>query len=226
MAISLFSIQFSSALDFSFNTPASAESGEPFAVFISAATSLKYDVKIFIQDENKNLLSEIFNDGWKNPYYFLKSAFPGQTEFKIRILNSSGNYEICARLRESGKKSFTEKCNEIAIAQATQEKPEETPKKEQNNKDKDSNEQDEETPSQKDNKSVSQNTQIPKNTTNITYLSNKEITKDKIILGNSLNKEPDSQVFTTKYEIIRNFILYAFIAFCIVLIILLALKQL
>ena len=228
MAISLFSIQFSSALDFSFNTPASAESGEPFTTSISASVSSTYDVKIFIQDENKNIVSEIFNGEWKNPYYFLKSAFPAQTEFKIRSLNASGNYKICARLRESGKTSFTEKCNEIIIAfppssKKSEETPKETPEKEQSN----NNEQDEETPPQEVNKSISQNSSASSSTQNLSYSSNKKISSnEKIILGSKpLNKE-DSEVFTTKYETIRNFILYAFIAFCIVLIILLALKQL
>ena len=120
MAISLFfiSINTSLALEFQLTSPESVNAKESFTVSIEASTSEKYDVKITVQDSNKKIISEIYNDGWKNPYYYLKSIFSDQKEFKIRVTGNPGKYDICARLRKTGKTSFTEQCKEINVNQA------------------------------------------------------------------------------------------------------------
>ena len=216
MAISLFLFPFSSALDFSFNSPEKAESEEPFTASISASVSAQYDVKIFIQDENNLLVSQIFSNGWKNPFYFLKSAFPNQTEFQIKAINASGNYQICARLRESGKTSFTEKCSNIIITKS--EKQEETPAlipsldaPEKNNSKK---------------YLADNNKQINYQDEKLNYIENNSQKQKIILISNFKNEVQNLPAFTTKYEKTRNYILYSFTAFCIVIIILLALRQL
>ena len=120
MAISLFLIflmPLAAALTFDFNSPASANLGENFSVSISAITSDDYDVKIFVQNnETKPIISEIYSEAWKNPYYYLKAIFPDKSDFIIRIKNISSDAVICVRLRKVSSTSYSEHCKEITIA--------------------------------------------------------------------------------------------------------------
>ena len=102
------------ALDFELNSPERVDVNESFSVTINAQTSEIYDVKVFVEDSDEKLISEIYNDGWKNPRYYILSAFPEQSKFDIRIL-SAEDYSICARLRKTEKTNFDEQCNNITV---------------------------------------------------------------------------------------------------------------
>lgn len=215
----LFVVPFVSALNFNFIHPDSVSLNENFSVDLSATTSDIYDVKIFVQDNiTKIIISEIYNDGWKNPYYYLKSAFPQNTKFLIRLKNYSNYAAICARLRKSGSSTYTEKCGEVKISQSA-ENPPSLPLV-----------------------NLSE-AQEKKNETIVNQSQEKnETVMEFIPQNNSKNKQPSSSQdsgriylnpkttqkkdFVTQEEKIRLLAVYSFTAFAIVIIILLALKRL
>lgn len=220
-----------SAQDFQFTSPESVNINNSFSISIMASTQEVHDVKIFVQDSNRNIISEIFNTEWKNPFYYLKSAFPEQTEFKIRILEYADNSSICVRLRKSGARPFTEKCNEINILQIS-------PSQELNNENnttEDNNQNIIETteqipeeikkPAEENN---TNNNLEQKQIKNISYQNQQieNLNNEKIILNSKPVKKEIQTVYTTKYDKIKLGIIYSFIAFCIIIIILLAFKQL
>lgn len=108
----------SAAIDFTFSSPENVEINESFSVSISATTSDKYDVKIFIEDNTtaaENYLSQIYNGEWKNPRYYLVAAFPDESSFDIRAAAYSDNAQICTRLRKTNSSSTYTKCALITI---------------------------------------------------------------------------------------------------------------
>ncbi len=116
-----------SALSFEFSSPNSLEIYNNFSISISASVSEDYDVKIFVQDnETKITISEIYNEGWKNPYYYIKSAFPSRTSFIARVTNLSDNAVLCVRLRKTGGSSYSEECKSLDISGSYPEPQEET----------------------------------------------------------------------------------------------------
>ena len=240
-AISLYIIiNFSAttkALDFTFNYPETIELNETFIFSIKAATSENYDVKIFVKDENEKIISEIFSNGWKNPFFYLKEVFPKQSDFKIHIVKSATEYIICARLRKSGRSQFEEKCNKINISPINREikqknaieqeeirinkieENDETSKLESQLETSNKNENEKE-PLRSE---ISTINDIQEKITGEIIEKNKD--KEKIIL-NSNSKSEENKIFTTRYEVQKQFILYAFLAFCVLLIIFLAIRRL
>src|SRR3989344_4728784 len=122
LAIVIFS-SFGYCLDFNFSYPSEVDLNDSFIVGIEADSSQEMDVKIFAIEE-KEIISEIYQDGWKNPFFYLKEAFPSSKEFKIKILKE-GEYELCVRLRISGKTAFDEKSDMINVEQQDSETEEE-----------------------------------------------------------------------------------------------------
>ncbi len=233
----VFAIQLTSAIEFELISPESANAEESFLVSISSQDSENHDVKIFIQDLNKKIISQIFEGSWKNPHYYIKSAFPDNKEFKIRAITNQGNYEICARLRKTGKTSFDEKCNSIAInpplnpdsdlkelkvdessvskKKSTSKKPEE--KSEENSE--------EITPQINNNKNNSEYNQLLNKFQNISALEPIQKKQEKIILNSKPSLE-EQQVIITNYEKHKTIILYSFIGLLVIIIIFLSLKKL
>jgi len=88
MAISLLA-SFSQALEISIDYPQEVKINEVFSVSIDADTSEIYDIKIFVhssEDEeikSEEYISEIFNDDWANPWYYLQDSFPSQKEYEV-----------------------------------------------------------------------------------------------------------------------------------------------
>ncbi len=108
------------AADFTLDSPDSVYLNEEFEVSIDSSLTGKHDVKIFSVDNNNEITSFIYNDGWKNAYYYLKSTFPDEKEYKIKISSSEGEESeqtLCARLRPEGKTSYTEACTQIEVKQ-------------------------------------------------------------------------------------------------------------
>ncbi|MBX4211883.1 hypothetical protein KW787_00295 [Candidatus Pacearchaeota archaeon] len=73
-----------------------------------------HDVKIFIEDGGVTV-SEIYDEKWQAPFHYIIGAYPETKEFTIRT-NYSGSANLCARLRRSGKTSYSEVCYPIIIA--------------------------------------------------------------------------------------------------------------
>ena len=212
-----FLLPLASALTFEFSQPSSVELYENFSVSISATTSDSYDVKIIVQDnKTRTTLSEIYNDGWKNPFYYLKSAFPGRTSFLVRVKNASDDAFTCVRLRKTGASSYSEECKALSISSSVaqgssdEEEPDSAPEEVQStNTTASSSSQklsSDFTPSEEKNQQTSAGP-----------LTNSE----RIILNS-----PAASNFLTKDEKLRLYALYAFTAFILILVIFLIFKKL
>lgn len=200
-----------SALNFTLDSPSSVEVESEFTVSIqSESVSDNYDVKIFVENPNASpkTISRIYNEEWQNSYFYINSVFPEQTEFKIKIL-SSGDWEICARLRKG--EIHGPQCNPITVTGNTQEDNQQSEKE-----DRDNGLENEETLKS----SVSSNTIKEENPA----INEQE----KIILNPSASSESnqESKIFLTNEGNFRLIIIYAFTVFCIIIIILLALRKL
>lgn len=211
-------IPLSASLDFKFNSQQEIQMNESFKLSINADTSEIYDVKIFIQNENKEIISQIYNKGWKNPRLYLKSVFPEQSEFEVKAISFSEKTEICIRLRKTGKTSFEEKCNPISIVSQSIEKEMKTG----NNNSKQGRQPDSNKTDKNINRSKLEYNTLSTITPNPPLIKE---TKEKIILNNNLELT-NPILFTTKYQKQQLFIIYIFAAFCVIIIILLALKKL
>lgn len=203
--------------EFEFSAPATALLNESFTVVLSSNTSETYDVKIFIQDKDKKILSQIYDDGWKNPHFYLKSAFPEKKEFDVRGVSSLGEQELCARLRIPEKTSFKEKCMLFtllpSLAHARSE--EKLPAKE-------------EKAAFTENSSKKEIENISSAITPSYQALEKSSAAEKSqkIILNTEEKDPLPSMITTRYQKQQSFLMYAFLAVCLVIIILLVLKKL
>lgn len=214
-------IHFSSALNFTFSCPSEAKINQEFILAITSQATETCDVKIFAyQDESSNIISEIKKEGqWTNPFYYLKEAFPSQKEFAIRITKAPGKRELCVRLRQTGKTSFTQQCTNITITESSENaNPPNNESSNTNNSIK---------PKQPRAKTSNQTINPPplsqpvimQNTTSLPPAN------EKIIL-NPISLNSKDKVFITKEENKRLYIIYAFTALCIIIIILFALNKL
>lgn len=108
-----------SALTVTLDAPNEVRIQQEFEATIRAETTGIYDVKIFVHDGNpRNIISQVFfNESWRNPFYYLKSAFPDQQTFLVHVTSFSGAGVICARLRLSNSSSstYSEACRPITI---------------------------------------------------------------------------------------------------------------
>jgi hypothetical protein len=222
MAISLlilFLLPIASAIDFDFSSPQSVNLNESFSVSLSATTSDIYDVKILVQDnETKTTISEIYNDGWKNPFKYLLSAFPEKSEFSIRIKNYSSNAQICAQLRKPGASAYSvKKCNSIKIDKA------------EDSSSPQSNQTEEKEDNPQENESA--NETLTKKEASPDFIPSSEIIKqeeshsnnEKIILKPKTSSSENQ--FITKDEKMRLYAVYSFTFFAIIIIIFLALRK-
>src|SRR3989338_1198871 len=215
------SFQSASALDFSFTSPEEAKLGEELIITLDSDSPDTHDIKVFIHKsedqtiERNEYISEVYNDEWSDPWYYIQGAFPSSKEIKIRSLESC-NYNICVRLRSETKSTFTE-CKPITITENANQQNQE--RKEENNDDEET-EKKEETDANKETVSLTAN--------NIQQAPDQINRDGKIILNQrDENQETETQkTFTTKTHKTRQWILYSFLGFCILIIILLALKQL
>lgn len=109
----------SSALTLSFTSSDRAEVNSNYSLTLQvpdAEASKTYDIKLMMKETGRENLSQIFVEGaWKSTFYYLKGVYPGTTRFTLRPRQASENAEICARVRATGSKSFTEYCQSIRI---------------------------------------------------------------------------------------------------------------
>ncbi|MEM4259506.1 MAG: hypothetical protein QXS38_01970 [Candidatus Pacearchaeota archaeon] len=206
-------IPLANSLDFTISYPEEVSINDSFSVIISAQTSDNYDVKIFVQDlSTSKIISEIYNEGWKNPFYYIKSAFPQKSEFPIRVISDANEPQLCARMRKTGFSSYSEKCGAIKIKK-------QGVSNNLNSKDSDGGEETSSDDKEK-NSSVDFIPLIPKSPENKQETSSAD---DKIYLN---PKKYSKEEFVTNDEKIRLIAVYSFTAFAIIIIILLAFKKL
>jgi len=198
------------ALEINFNSPGSVELNEEFVVTIKADSEETHDVKIFVHNskdekiKSEEYISEIYNEGWKNPWYYLKEFYPGNKEYEIRAIESPGEREICVRLRKSGSSNFYTECKSIEILNKVSDERVAAPVEE-------SVPEHNEEIINKEEKEI-QPLSSPTDLTQTTLAQNKETQQTKSI--------------TTKPSKIRRAIIYSFIFLLSVITILLALRRL
>ena len=121
-----FEIAFAQKPKISLSFPESFRTNEEIEVSISISNLKKsfYDLKVSIE-KDKKVLSEIYNQKekkWQDSFYYLKNLFSGpffEEKLKLRMkkefLFFEGEAEMVAKVRESGKSSYTEYRKKIKI---------------------------------------------------------------------------------------------------------------
>jgi len=244
MVISLLMLllPLTSALEFNMSYPDPVTINEEFSIALSIDSPDTYDVKIFVKNsETGKTISEIFNSDWKNPYYYLKEAFPEKTEFSVIVRDQSENALICARLRKSGSTGYSEKCGIIKINGAVPDQSSEEASGEDNER---PPEEEEAEPTTQETEPTTQEaeptTQEAEPTTQEAeqiaiqdFVPSKEPEKDTSLDVSvesgpiRLNaKSSENKVFTTTEGKLRLFLAYSFTAFTILIVIFLIWKKL
>jgi len=221
-----FSASLVFAIEFSFSSPSSIAFNTSFSTSLSAETSDVYDVKIFVEESNTTTISEIYDGAsWKNPFYYLKEKFPSQKEYLIRVVKNSQNpMQICARLRKTNSSSFSEKCNPIALIQGNSDGNNNQNSSSQNSSS--ANQQSQTNITTSNSTAQSSTPQSSDSGTNLQDNSSKK----RIVLNAPKETEQQSKnsgdIFSTKEERTRLWLVYGFSFFCVFVIILLALRKL
>jgi hypothetical protein len=105
-------VAFANAL--SLEAPEHAVVDENLTVTIRESSEKTMDVKLFVE-QNGTIISQIYQNGWKNAFYYIPAAFPEQKEFLIRIRMPASNAALCIRLRQTGVQKYEESCQVIAV---------------------------------------------------------------------------------------------------------------
>jgi hypothetical protein len=215
MIVMVISLKGAYGIDFTFDSPEEIELEEEFVVEINVQTNEVYDIKIFVYKDTKRrngLVSEIYSDGsWKSSWFYLKGVFPSEREFKNRVLENYGDFEICARMRKTGESNFDEECKDIKIIEKEIEEIPNEEKKEEELK----------TENLINNKSEGKEELSVKNLAE----TKKEINK-VIVLNKKENMNEGEEVFISKKEKARRGVFYGFFGMLIFLVIFLALRRL
>ena len=132
MAISFFLSKSVLALELSLISPNNIEINNEFQTEINLDSEEIYDVKIFVHDSQDSgvtrdeYISQIFNtqkDIWQSSWNYLSGSYPNERKYRLKVLESPGNRQICARVRKTGADSITSKCNSISISASNIEDP-------------------------------------------------------------------------------------------------------
>lgn len=214
--VTAISLSQANAIEVALDSPEKVDVEEEFTVEISTDTQETSDVKIFVHNSEddkisrEEYLSEIFDEGdesWKDSYFYVQEAFPENSKFDIRVLRSPGDATICLRLRNSASKNgFEQVCNPIEILESEDAKKEESTKKASPTK-------------------QEQTTQTVQQLPLQQPIQQAQETSEKITLN--ANPSPkQTSVIETKESQKTKIIIYSFGSFCILLIVLLALRRL
>ena len=216
-AISLICLPLASSLELSFNYPKDVKINKEFTVSIEADSSEQYDVKVFVHKskddkiDRNEYISEIYNDGWKDSYLYIKGSFPEQSNYKIRVTSSPGQQEICARLRKTGSTSFSTQCERINVGE---DEPEEEDAPKEAKKEIERAIIKEETDSSPKESTVQEFRQLSQN-------------QERIVLGSKpLNAPTQNKVIITPEGTKKKFLIYGFTGFCVLVLVLLSLRKL
>ena len=126
MVISMFILlKNSSALELSLDSPSSVEINKEFQVEINLDSVETYDVKVFVHNSpdsgvtRNEYISQIFNkekNTWQSSWNYLASSYPDDKTFRLKVSESPGNMQVCARVRKTGADSSISKCNSISVS--------------------------------------------------------------------------------------------------------------
>lgn len=204
-------------MDIPFDAPSEVETGESFTVAIRLDSSDIYDVKVFVHESDDEKIareeytSEIEDDGWKDPWFYLPEAFPENKEYEVRVPKVSGDQTLCVRLRKTGSDTASTACKEISVKESEDNEEDEEEEKEENTK----------TASLEDPSDRPATVgSSPPQTLVFDHPSN-----EKVMLNAPVKKE-DNEVIVSEDGRFRQAMLYGFIVLCVVIIVLLALKRL
>lgn len=235
MAISLFFVGGVSAIEFGFDAPSEVEVEEEFSVSInSEQVGEIYDVKIIVKEIGSgSALSKIlWENEWKNSYYFLNGVFPETKTFTLKVTEFRESTEICVKLRKSGETPDT-LCKDITISEGGQQQnssggneTNQTPPPPGNQTSSgNGGDNGENNKNNRDNNRVSlvDNFNVRDEFKNISDAGKRE----KIVLNSPQVRQDDNEKsFVSNQEKLRYGVVFSFIAFLILLIILLSLKRL
>lgn len=207
-----------SALDFSVTAPDEASIDEEFTVTVAADTTEIYDVKVFAYSGSKSdYISQIWRDNaWKSPHFYLAGVFPGQTQFEVKITQGGSGAELCARMRKDGQSTYSEQCKALTITGAPASGTEE-------DEDEDADEENDASENDETEDADSLDDPTPAPAVAITTLSADAPTK--LVLNAPTAEINKREEVTVTYKT-RVGVIYAFIVFCVILVILLALRKL
>ncbi len=222
-----FLLPYASAIDFTFTSPDEVAEDEEFEVSITASTTDIYDVKIFVTNEigkygRGNIVSEVYYNGqWKDPWIYLDGAFPGQTSFQNKVINFSGETEICVRLRLDVEPppAYDGFCQPINVNGNSGNS---------NSNNGGGGNEDESTEEENNDQDTSENPTTSNTTPVNTLLAQQPAPAPKKIVLNApaKNEKIDERSEVTKEQKVRTWVIYGFVFLCVILIVLLALKKL
>ena len=234
MAISLLTLLFLpliSSLEVRLDSPKEVEHSKEFKVQLLPLDGIEgiYDVKIYAEDplSNPKTISQILNnEKWQSSYYYIKESFPTQTEYTLQI-NKEGTWDICLRLRKGLNSPTTPECNSIKVIGLSN-----------SSQSQEINETSETTQEKNIEEQVEEDT--PKETTlEETPQSSQSIQPNQLVLSQPINEEQEAIVLNSPYQstsskepittsqgTLRKIMIYAFVFLLLVIIILLALRNL
>lgn len=126
--VTLASVSNTYALDIALKTPSHVNLNESFIVTIEVESSDTYDVKLYVEDQQK-IVSQIFANTWKSSFYYLPAVFPSQKSYQVRVTVPTTDPQLCIRLRKTGSKTaLTPYCQPIMIdSEKIESSPQELP---------------------------------------------------------------------------------------------------
>ncbi len=235
LIVSILFISSVSAFIFDIESPESVNVGQSFIVSIDYDTTQIYDVKIFINDSGDNIISDIYNgDEWRSSYYYIKASYPERKDYDIIVpivanKDLSGTYDICARLRRTNQTGFSDSCSKITVnlspGSSNDQQDEEEAEDDNDNENDEENESAEEETDEKAQDNTIQYRQIADNNTYNSDSSPNDYSDEKIVL-NSKNDSQTSDLYISKQEKTRNWIVYSLLGISVFIIIFLALRKL
>jgi hypothetical protein len=220
------------AFGLTLDSPEEGLINEKFEVKIDADSSELFDVKIFVHDSEGGVVtrdeytSEIYNDGWKDPWYYLLEAFPAKKQYTIIVPDKIGRQDICVKLRKTDAPATIFKtCNEILVVslEGKSEEEEDEPVIEP---EPEVFEQETQEMIEKKNEPPQENITLEPIVLNPPPSETPEKTEQQVETEEHALEQPEVAETTTKSETIRTWITYSFIGFAIVIIILLSLRKL
>ena len=260
MVISMFLLlENSSALELSLDSPSSIEINNEFQVEINLDSEETYDVKVFVHNSpdsgvtRNEYISKIFStekNTWQSSWNYLAGSYPKEKKYQLKVSESPGNRQVCARVRKTGANSSISKCNSILVSGDPTNKESDNTKNEDNNSELsdnlegESNKKDEEEKElnnkdneekdniqAQDNKNAKNTNPNSNNLEELSFSGNKQPTyeNEEIILKSNKNansdkiKDLENEVYATKKQKTTLSIFYIFnisLAFIIILIIL------
>ena len=211
MLITIFTVinfvQIVSSLEISIDAPESVEIGERFIVSIDAETTDTYDVKIFIhnsEDEKisqSEYISEIYGGKWQSSWNYVPEIFPKEKEFKLIVLESPGDREICVKLRKTSTGTASQtKCVKLEVLSSSKQKE-----------------------INSELVSEEQEVKIEEEKSTVVNLDSFSVKSEKISLN---QQEKDKIEVTTKKSKSRDWIIYSLISFLVILVVLLTIRKL